>query len=314
MPPATPARDGDAVPVGLAIDSIFDDREADTEPDLAGIPTGFRDYDALTHGLQPGQLIVIAGRPSAGKSMLATDLARSCSIKHGRPSVIFTVGTGTSETVNRVLSAEARVPLAHMRSRAISDEDQARISRRRVAVSEAPLFIVDKADLTVTDIVKRCRRLHVSRGVELVIVDLINDLLPESQLPDEDNECVSDSYEDGEVWEVSEISAVTRRLKNLARELGIPIVVVVRLDRAPEGRIEKRLALNDLRDCDSLAENADVVVLLHRDDLSDPDSPRMGEADLIVAKHRNGPTGTLTVAFQGAYARFVDMAPKSSAV
>jgi replicative DNA helicase len=308
MPFATPAGDGDAVPLGLAIDSILDGIEAETEPDLPGIPTGFRDYDALTGGLQSGHLVVIAGRPSAGKSVLATDLARSCSIKHGRPSVIFTVGNRTSDAGIRVLSAEARVPLHRMRNGTMSDEDRVRIKRRKAAVSEAPLFIVDGSALTVTDIAERCRRLRGTRSIELVIIDFINGLSPEPHPLDNDDGGAAEPDEDWEAVGVSEISEITRRLKNLARELEIPIVAFVQLERVSEGLIEKSLDLDDLRDGDSLAENADVVVLLHRDDLYDAESPRAGEADLIVAKHRNGPTYRITVAFQGAYARFVDMA------
>ncbi|MFI9176108.1 replicative DNA helicase [Streptomyces lincolnensis] len=288
LPPASPL--GDVMEDTLDWIEATGSRQANTLP---GIPTGFTDLDSLTGGLHPGQFIVIAARPAMGKSTLALDFVRSASIQHTVPSAVFTLEAGRNEVGMRILSAEARVALHHMRSGTMTDEDWTRLARRMPQVSAAPIYIQDGSYANLHDLRAHCRYLHSRRNVQLIVVDALH-LLTYGTRP-RDNR-----YE--------EISEIARCLKLLAKELQIPIVAISTLNRGPEQRIDKKPMLNDLRDSGALEDNADVVILLHREDAYEKDSPRAGEADFIVAKHRHGPTATITVAFQGHYSRFVDMA------
>jgi replicative DNA helicase len=260
---------------------------------LPGVPTGIRDLDALTGGLHPGQLVVIAARPAMGKSTLAFDFVRSASIAHDLPSAVFTLEAGRREVGMRILSAEARVALHHMRSGTMTDDDWVRLARRMPDVSAAPIYIQDGSYSNLHDLRAHCRYLHATKNVQLIIVDAVH-LLTYGTRP------LSSRYE--------EISEIARCLKLLAKELQIPIVAISTLNRSPEQRTDRKPMINDLRDSGALEDNADLIILLHREDAYEKDSPRAGEADLIVAKHRHGPTAVITVAFQGHYSRFVDMA------
>jgi replicative DNA helicase len=272
------------------MEGLLDDLEAGRQ---TGLPTGFTDLDSLTGGLHPGQLIVLAARPAMGKTTLALDLLRATSIKHGLPAALFTLELERLDISRRILSAEARVALHHMRAGTLTDDDWTRLARRMPDVSAAPLFIQDSAYATFTDLRAHCRRLHAQHDVQLIAVDALHMLNYGTRQ-------LGSRYE--------EISEVSRCLKLLAKELQIPIVAVSTLNRAAEQRVDKKPMLNDLRDSGALEDNADVVILIHREDAYEKDTPRAGEADLIVAKHREGPTATITVAFQGHYSRFVDMA------
>ena len=258
---------------------------------MVGVPTGFRDLDELTNGLHPGQLVIIAARPAVGKSTWGLDIARSASIRHGLASCIFSLEMGRNEITMRLLSAEARVPLHHMRAGTMSDDDWARLARRMGEVAEAPLFIDDSPNMTMMEIRAKARRLKQRHDLRLVVVDYMQLMTSTKRV------------ESRQV----EVSEMSRSLKLLAKELDVPVVAISQLNRQPEQRADKRPQLSDLRESGSIEQDADLVVLLHREDLYEKESPRAGEADLIVAKNRNGPTRTVTVAFQGHYSRFVDM-------
>jgi replicative DNA helicase len=260
--------------------------------EMVGVPTGFADLDALTNGLHGGQMVIVAARPALGKSTLGLDLCRSASIKHNLPSVIFSLEMSRNEIVMRLLSAEAQVPLHHMRSGNMSDSDWTKLASKMGTVSEAPLFIDDSPNMTLMEIRAKCRRLKQRHGLRLVVVDYLQLM-------------TSGKRVESRQQEVSEFS---RSLKLLAKELDVPVIAISQLNRGPEQRTDKRPMLSDLRESGSLEQDADVVLLLHREDAYERESPRAGEADFIVAKHRNGPTSTVTVAFQGHYSRFVDMA------
>jgi replicative DNA helicase len=225
-------------------------------------------------------------------STLALDFARACSIKHGMTSAIFSLEMSKSEITMRLLSAEAKVPLGHMRSGHMSDDDWARLARRMGEVADAPLYIDDSPNLTMMEIRAKARRLKQRHDLRLVIVDYLQLMTSGKRV------------ENRQV----EVSDFSRSLKLLAKELGVPVVALSQLNRGPEQRTDKKPMLSDLRESGSLEQDADMVVLLHREDAYERESPRAGEADLILAKHRNGPTGVVTVAFQGHYSRFVDMA------
>ncbi len=259
---------------------------------MTGVPTGFVDLDALTNGLHAGQMIVIAARPALGKSTLALDLARAASIKHGLTSVIFSLEMSRNEITMRLLSAEARIALHSMRTGQMSEEDWTRLARRMSEVAHAPMFIDDSPNMSMMEIRAKCRRLKQQHDLRLVIIDYLQLMSSPKRVENRQQE----------------VSELSRSLKLLAKELNVPVIAVAQLNRGPEQRQDKRPMLSDLRESGSIEQDADMVILLHREDAYERESPRAGEADFIVAKHRNGPTTTVTVAFQGHYSRFVDMA------
>jgi replicative DNA helicase len=257
-----------------------------------GVPTGFADLDACTNGLHPGQMIVVAARPGLGKSTLGLDFARSCSVKHGMTSAFMSLEMSRTEIVMRLLSAEARIRLTDMRGGRMSDDDWTRMARRMSEISEAPLFIDDSPNLTMMEIRAKARRLRQRNDLRLLVVDYLQLM-------------TSGRRVESRQQEVSEFS---RQIKLLAKELEIPVVAISQLNRGPEQRTDKRPMLSDLRESGSIEQDADMVILLHRPDAFERDDPRAGEADLILAKHRNGPTNTITVAHQLHYSRFADLA------
>ncbi len=258
---------------------------------MTGVPTGFVDLDRLTNGLHPGQLIIIAGRPGLGKSTLGLDISRSCSVKHGMTSAIFSLEMSKTEITMRLLSAEARIGLHNMRSGTMTDDDWAKLARRMGEVADAPLFIDDSPNLSMMEIRAKARRLKQRHDLRLVVIDYL-------QLMSGNKKAESRQQE---------VSELSRSLKLLAKELEVPVIAMSQLNRGPEQRTDKRPQLSDLRESGSIEQDADMVILLHREDYYEKESPRAGEADFIVAKHRNGPTDNITVAFQGHYSRFVDM-------
>jgi replicative DNA helicase len=256
-----------------------------------GVPTGFGDLDELTNGLHPGQMIVVAARPSVGKSTLGLDFARSCSIRHGMSSALFSLEMSRSEIVMRLLSAEAKVPLNHMRTGRMSDDEWEKVVRRMGDINGAPLFVDDSPQTTMMDIRAKCRRLKQREDLKLVVVDYLQLMSSPKKV-------------ESRQQEVSEIS---RSMKLLAKELEVPVVAISQLNRGSEQRADKRPMMSDLRESGAIEQDADVIILLHREDMYEKESPRAGEADLIVAKHRNGMTRDVTVAFQGHYSRFADL-------
>jgi replicative DNA helicase len=258
---------------------------------LTGVSTGFADLDAKTNGLHGGQLVVVAARPAMGKSTLALDFARHASIKNGQTSAVFSLEMSRIEIVMRLLSAEARVHLQNMRAGKMTDDDWARLAQRIGEVTSAPLFIDDSPNLTMMELRAKCRRLKQRNDLKLVVVDYLQLMTPSKRL---------DSRQ-------QEVSDMSRSLKLLAKEINVPVVALSQLNRAAENRGDKKPQLSDLRESGAIEQDADLVILLHREDVYEPESARAGEADFIIAKQRNGPTGTVTVAFQGHYSRFVDM-------
>lgn len=282
----------DYEPLSALMEATLDEIEAlSAHGVMAGVPTGFADLDELTNGLHPGQMIIVAARPGVGKSTLGLDLARAASIQHGLCSAFFSLEMTKTEIVMRLISAEAQVPLHDIRKGHMSDESWARIARKTADVSSAPLFIDDSPNLTMMEIRAKARRLKQRNDLKLVIVDYMQLLSSGKRV-------------ESRQLEVSEFS---RQMKLLAKELDVPVIALSQLNRGPEQRTDKKPMLSDLRESGSLEQDADMVILLHREDMYNNASERSGEADFIVAKHRNGQTRTVTVAFQGHYSRFVDM-------
>jgi replicative DNA helicase len=223
---------------------------------------------------------------------VALDIMRSCSIKHGMGSVIFSLEMSKSEIVMRLLSAEARIKLADMRAGRMSDDDWTRMARRMSEITEAPLYIDDSPNLTMMEIRAKARRLKQKTDLRLVVVDYL-------QLMSSGKRVESRQ---------AEVAEFSRNLKLLAKELDVPVVAVSQLNRGPEQRTDKLPQLSDLRETGQLEQDADLVILINRPDGYDRDSPRAGEADLILAKHRNGPIKTCTVASTLHMASFRDLA------
>ncbi len=285
----------DYAPLSELMEATIDELEAigNRDGQLAGVPTGFAEFDSLTNGLHPGQMVIIAARPAIGKSTIGLDIARSASIRHGLTSAIFSLEMSRTEITMRLLSAEARIRLKSMREGSMSDEDWSRLVRKMGEVSEAPLFIDDSPNLTMMEIRAKARRLKQRHDLRLVVIDYLQLM-------------TSGRRVESRQLEVSEFS---RQIKLLAKELEIPVIAISQLNRGAEQRTDKHPQLADLRESGSLEQDSDVVVLLHRDDAYEKDHDLLtGMADLHVAKHRNGPTARLQLAFQGHYSRFADVA------
>jgi replicative DNA helicase len=238
--------------------------------------------------------LYLAGRGAipTHNSTLALDFMRSCSIKHDLASVMFSLEMSKSEIVMRLLSAQASVKLQSMRSGRMSDDDWVRLGRCMGQVSDAPLYIDDSPNLTMMEIRAKARRLHQRADLKLIVIDYLQ-LLSSGK-----------RYESRQ----QEVSDFSRNLKLLAKELDVPVLAVSQLNRGPEQRSDKKPMVSDLRESGSQEQDADIVILLHRPDAFERDDPRGGEADLILGKHRNGPTKTITVAHQLHLSRFSPMA------
>lgn len=274
-------------------ENVLDGLEGRSSSEVAGHATGFHDLDTLTNGLMPGTLTVLASRPSIGRTTLLSDIVRRTAIKDGTPVAVFTLEETRRDFLSRVLAAEARVALFHMASGTMSEEDWAQLARRMGPVAEAPLHVRAPARMTLADLAEQAAADAAERGVRLIALDGIQDVKPDKR---------SDLRE-------REVGDIVRGLKTLARELDVAVLATSHLNRGPEQRPGRRPRLDDLRESGAVTYAADTIVLIHREDAYERESPRAGEADLIVAKHRHGPEATLTVAFQGHYGRFVDLAP-----
>jgi replicative DNA helicase len=284
----------DYAAIGDIIEATVDEIEVASgrSGEMTGVPTGFTDFDALTNGLHPGQMIVIAARPAMGKSTIGLDIVRSAAIKHKMAAVVFSLEMSRTEITMRLLSAEAGIQLQHMRKGTMREEDWTRLASTMGRVSDAPLFIDDSPNMSLMEIRAKCRRLKQRENLKLVVIDYLQLMSSGKRV-------------ESRQQEVSEFS---RALKLLAKELEVPVIAISQLNRGPEQRTDKKPAMSDLRESGSIEQDADMVILLHREAAYEKDSPREGEADLIVAKHRNGPTDTIVVAFQGHFSRFTNMA------
>jgi replicative DNA helicase len=254
---------------------------------VASVPVRCVEVDNADHLYLAGRAMV-----PTHNSTLGLDWVRSCSIKHGMTSVVFSLEMSRTEIVMRMLSAEARIRLADMRGGRMTDDDWTRLARRMSEISEAPLFIDDSPNMTMMEIRAKARRLKQRNDLKLIVLDYLQLM-------------TSGKRVESRQQEVSEFS---RQLKLLAKELEVPVVAISQLNRGPEQRTDKRPMLADLRESGSLEQDADMVLLIHRPDAWERDDPRAGEADLILAKHRAGPTATVTVAHQLHYSKFADLA------
>ncbi|HYN36966.1 MAG TPA: replicative DNA helicase [Actinomycetota bacterium] len=258
---------------------------------ITGLGSGFPDLDDLTAGFQPSNLIIVAARPSMGKSSLMSDFALSAA-KQNEPVVFFSLEMSRNEVVQRFLSSEARVDSQRIRRGSLQEQDWTRLSAALGRLAEAPIFIDDSANITLMEMRAKCRRLKARHGLGLIIVDYLQLM----QGP---------SRSENRQQEVSELS---RSLKILARELEVPVLCASQLNRGVEYRADKRPLLADLRESGAIEQDSDLVMLLYRDEVYNRDTEARGEAELIMAKHRNGPTGTVRLAFMNQYTKFASIA------
>ncbi|WUH94586.1 AAA family ATPase [Streptomyces sp. NBC_00433] len=256
------------------------------------IPTGFLDLDSLLcGGWAPGQMVVVGARPAMGKTTVANGFARAAAIDHGICTLFDSLEMSEDELAKTILSAEAKIALHHIKQGIADDAAIARAATITDKILAAPLHIDDDPNLTLSRLRAQVRHLVRTADLRLVIVDYLQLM----QAPKAENR-------------QGEVAKLSRGLKLLAKEFGITLIILAQLNRGPEHRQEKKPQVSDLRESGAIEQDADIVLLLHRDDAYDKESPRAGEADFIVGKHRGGPTATITTAFQGHYARFVDMA------
>lgn len=279
-------------PINEIVDATLEelDKIASNDGSLLGLPTGFRDLDELTNGFQAGQMIIVAARPAMGKSTLALDICRNATLRNSYNAIIFSLEMSQQEISMRLLSAESGVQMRKMQHGQMSDTDWSKVAAAASKCYEAGLYIDDSANLTMMEIRSKCRRLKQQGHLDLIVIDYLQLL-------------TSGKRVESRQQEVSEFS---RALKLLAKELEVPLIAVAQLNRGPEARTDHKPMLADLRESGSLEQDADLVLLLHRPEFYNPEDERKGEADIIVAKHRNGRVGTLPVAFQGDRSRFAD--------
>ena len=264
------------------------DRLQHSKDDITGIPTGFKALDEITSGLQPGDLVIIAARPSMGKTSLAMNIAENAAIGHQKATAIFSMEMSAEQLSFRMIGSVGRVNQTKLRSGNLSDEDWTRVGSTITMMSSAPIFIDDAPGLSPTEVRARARRLKRTDNLELVIVDYLQLM------------AVSGTSEN----RATEISEISRGLKALARELNVPVVALSQLNRAVEQRPDKTPQMSDLRDSGAIEQDADVIIFIYREEQYDKDTPRKGVADIIVGKQRNGPTGTLNLTFLGEYTKF----------
>ncbi|MBW3667646.1 MAG: replicative DNA helicase [Actinobacteria bacterium] len=259
---------------------------------ITGVPTGFVDLDDRLSGLQPSNLVIVGARPAMGKTSFALNIAANAAMEGGVPTLIFSLEMSHLEITQRLICAEARVEAGRMRNGRLHDSDWGKISHAIGRLGEAPIYIDDNPMITVMDIRAKARRLKSREGLGLVIIDYLQLMSGRS------------NAENRQV----EISEISRGLKILARELQVPVVALSQLSRQLEMRADKRPQLADLRESGALEQDADVVMFLYRDEVYNSESPDRGTAEVIVSKHRSGPTGVTQLAFLDHYTKFANMA------
>ena len=284
----------DSVSFSEALEETINEIDANSNrPDgVYGVPTDFIEFDELTGGLHGGQMIVIAARPGVGKSTLALDIARSAAIHHQMTTVFFSLEMSRTELAMRILSAEGKISMGRLKKGDLNTEGWTNLATLQGRIDSAPLFIDDSPNMTLMEIRAKCRRLKQRNDLKLVVLDYL-------QLMSSGKKVESRQQE---------VSEFSRSLKLLAKELDVPVIALSQLNRGSEQRTDKRPMVSDLRESGSIEQDADMVILLHREDMYNPDSERVGEADMIIAKHRGGPTRTIPLAFSGKYSRFNNMA------
>ena len=266
------------------------------EGDITGIPTGYMDFDRLTAGLQPSDLIIVAGRPAMGKTTFAMNIAENAAIKHGKSVAVFSMEMASLQLVMRMFSSVGQIDQGRIRTGTLEDMDWPKLTSAMNLLHKSKIFIDDTPALSPAELRARARRLKREHDVDLIVVDYLQLM------------SVPDSKEN----RATEIAEISRSLKTIAKELNVPVVALSQLNRALEQRPNKRPLMADLRESGAIEQDADLIVFIYRDEVYNPETSEKGKAEVIIGKHRNGSTGTVHLAFQGPWLRFVNLAPESA--
>ena len=269
----------------LEIERLFNNKGQ-----ITGVPSGFTDLDAKTSGFQKGDMVLIAARPSMGKTTFALNIAENAALREGKSVVIFSLEMPKEQLAYKLLCSEANVDMLKLRTGNLDDKDWENIARATGPLSKAKIYIDDTAGVTVMEMRSKCRRLKMEYGIDLILIDYL--------------QLMSGSSSENRQQEVSEIS---RSIKALAKEMECPVIALSQLSRAPEQRADHRPMLSDLRESGSIEQDADLVMFLYRDEYYNKETEDKNMAECIVAKHRNGPVGTVKMAFLGALSKFGDL-------
>lgn len=270
------------------IDQLF---QRDNQSDVTGIPTGFSDLDSMTSGFQPGDLIIVAGRPSMGKTAFSLNIAENVALDTGLPVAVFSMEMAATQLAMRMIGSVGRLDQHRMRTGRLEDEDWVRLTTALGRLNEAPIFIDEGAGLNSFDVRARARRLHRQTGkLGLIVIDYLQLMSGASGRQSENR--------------ATEISEISRSLKSLAKELDVPVVALSQLNRSVEQRPDKRPVMSDLRESGAIEQDADLILFIYRDQVYNPDSPDKGTAEIIIAKQRNGPIGRVRLTFLGEHTRF----------
>lgn len=271
----------------------FDNLEklANTPEGIVGVPSGFKDLDDKTLGFSPGQLVVVAARPAMGKSAFALNIVANAAIRANCPTVYFSLEMGKEELVSRILASESMVDSVKIRSGKLDDNDWVSLTNTAGEISETKIFLDDSAGYTTIELRAKCRKMKMEHDIGLIVIDYL-------QLMDASKANASRQ---------ADISEISRSLKSLAREIGVPIIALSQLSRAPEQRLDHRPMLSDLRESGSIEQDADMVMFLYRDDYYNPETEKKNVAEVILAKNRGGSTGTVELLWLGQYTKFVNL-------
>jgi len=278
-----------------AVDRI--DMLHQSEGNITGISTGYNEFDKLTAGLQPGELVIIAGRPSMGKTTLALNIAENAAIGSKVPTAIYSMEMPSQQLALRMISSLGRVDQTHLRTGNFPDEDWSRINTAVQLMSEAPIFIDDTPSLSPTEIRARARRLHREHDLGLIVIDYLQLMQVEGSKENR----------------ATEISEISRSLKALSKELAVPVIALSQLNRSVEQRTDKRPVMSDLRESGAIEQDADLIIFIYREEVYNQDTPRKGIADIAIAKQRNGPIGDFPLTFVGRYTKFENWVPDAYA-
>lgn len=259
---------------------------------ITGLPSGFFGLDRLTSGFQKSDLVIIAARPSVGKTAFALNIASHMAIRDHAPVAVFSLEMSKEQLVQRMLCMESRVDGQRMKGGYLTDEDWPRLTQAAAMLSEAPIYIDDTPGLSSFEVRAKCRRLARTQGLSCVIIDYLQLMRVKGKVESRERE----------------IAEISMSLKALAKELSIPVIALSQLNRSLEGRTDKRPVLSDLRESGAIEQDADIIMMLYRDEVYHPDTDSPGIAEIIVSKHRNGPTGLIKLAFLNEYTRFENLA------
>ncbi|OQA33271.1 MAG: Replicative DNA helicase [Betaproteobacteria bacterium ADurb.Bin341] len=275
------------------VERIQELHDRDNPSEITGVPTGFIDLDRMTSGLQPGDLIVVAGRPSMGKTAIALNMAEHVAVEVGLPVGVFSMEMGGTQLAMRMLSSIGRLDSSRVRTGRLNDDEWSKLSFALGKLHEAPIYIDESGGITPASLRARARRLQRQCGqLGLIVIDYIQ---------------LMNTSRQGEN-RATEISDISRAIKSLAKELHVPIIVLSQLSRKVEERNDKRPMMSDLRDSGAIEQDADVILMMYREEYYKPETQEKGIAEVIIGKQRNGPTGTVRLAFLGTYTRFENLA------